>query len=181
MSTRLRPDDDRGLLRHWYSEHYRSLVGFLRTRFGAGPPEPEDIAQRTFSQLLGRSDLNEVANPRAFLWRIAHNLTVSEHRAAAAARRGVESLAVTSALDDGYLLVPERVLEAEEQVKAAVAAIERMPVRRRNILLMVRVDGLTHREVASRLGITPPAVSKHLAKATAELYAALVPPTGIAD
>ncbi len=115
-----------------------------------------------------------MANPKAFLWRIAHNLTVSEHRAAAAARRGVESLAATTAIDDGYLLVPERVLEAEEQMKAAVEVLERMSVRRRDILLMVRVDGLKIREVAARLGITPPAVSKHLAKATTELYASLV-------
>ena len=181
LSTQPDSADDPGILRQWYSEHYSSLVKFLHSRFGAGPPEPEDIAQRTFSRLLRRADLLEVANPRAFLWRIAHNMVVSEHRAADAARRGVENLTVLSVLDEGYLLVPERVLEAEEQMQAAVEALEQMPDRRRNVLLMVRVDGMTQREVALRLGITAPAVSKHLAIATTQLYHALLKYPGAND
>lgn len=162
------------LVRQWYLDHYNALISFLHSRFGAGPPEPEDIAQRTFARLLDHPTLNEVANPRAFLWRIAHNMVVSEHRSSKTAERGLENLSLLSSVNEGYLLVPERVLAAQEQIRIAVRVLERMPEKRRTVFLMVRIDGLSQSEVASRLNITPPAVSKHVGKATAELYDALM-------
>lgn len=173
MSSEVEVSEENSVLRVWYSKHFDLLVSFLRTRFGPGPPDPEDIAQRTFSRLLERPALDQVTNPRAFLWRIAHNLMVSEHRATGTAERRLENLRVLSELDEGYLLVPERVLEAQEQMQIALQILEAMPEKRRNILMMVRVDGCSQREVAARMGISAPAVSKHLGKATAELYDAL--------
>ncbi|MEM1261960.1 MAG: sigma-70 family RNA polymerase sigma factor [Pseudomonadota bacterium] len=163
-----------GLLEKWYSEHFTALVNFLRSRFGVGPPDPEDIAQRTFTQVLGKVDFQTVTNPRAYLWRVAHNFMVSEHRAIGAAERGVGNLTAITDVDEGYLLVPERVLEAEAQVQTALRVIGEMPERRRDVLILVRVDGLTLRETASRLGISSAAASKHLAKATETLYYALL-------
>lgn len=166
------------LLEKWYSEHFIALVNFLRTRFGIGPPDPEDIAQKTFTQVLGKVDFETVTNPRAYLWRVAHNLMVSEHRAIGAAERGVGNLTTITNADEGYLLVPERVLEAEAQVETALRAIGEMPERRRDVLILVRIDGLTLREAASHLGISSAAVSKHLAKATEALYYALLDTEG---
>ncbi|MEM8982576.1 MAG: sigma-70 family RNA polymerase sigma factor [Pseudomonadota bacterium] len=163
-----------GLLEKWYSDHFTALVNFLRARFGIGPPDPEDIAQKTFTQILGKVDFQSVTNPRAYLWRVAHNLMVSEHRAIGAADRGVGNLTAITNVDEGYLLVPERVLEAKAQMQTALTVIGEMPERRRDVLILVRVDGLTLRETASRLGISSAAVSKHLAKATETLYNALV-------
>lgn len=174
LKSKLNNAAQTGLVRKWYADYYEPLVGFLRARFGSGPPDPEDIAQRTFSRLLDRPALEEVRNPRAFLWRIAHNLVVSEQRSVAVAAQGVQSLLAAFPLDEGYLLVPERVLEAKEQLRTAIGVLERMPERRRRAFLMVRVDGLTQAEVASRLGISPPAVSKHIGNATADLYDALL-------
>ncbi len=174
MKSNLHTAAQTGLVRKWYAEYYAPLLGFLRARFGAGPPDPEDIAQRTFSRLLDRPALEQVRNPKAFLWRIAHNLAVSEQRSAAVAEQGARGLPAAFSSDEGYLLVPERVLEAKEQLEIAIGVLERMPERRRQVFLMARVDGLTQEEVASRLGISPPAVSKHIGSATADLYDALL-------
>ena len=169
------------LVREWYDEYYGPLIGFLRSRFGPGPPEPEDMAQRTFTRLLEQHSLADVRDPRAFLWRVAHNLTVSEQRAASATEQGADRVRARQSLDEGYLLVPERVLEAKQQLQVAVRVIESMPERRKQVFLMVRVDGLSQAEVASRLGISPPAVSKHIGKATADLYDALLGVPGADD
>ena len=35
-----------------YAAHFAPLVSWLHHAFGAGPPEPEDVAQRAFAKLL---------------------------------------------------------------------------------------------------------------------------------
>ena len=68
---------------------------------------------------------------------------------------------------------PERVVLAEEQIAVALGVLESMPKQRRRVFVLVRIEGLTHAQAARRLGISRPAVSKHVALAAAELYAAL--------
>ncbi|MEM8942988.1 MAG: sigma-70 family RNA polymerase sigma factor [Pseudomonadota bacterium] len=165
---------DVDLLQDWYRQYYTPLTKFLQSRFGSGPPDPEDIAQSTFTRLLDHPNLRMVSNPRAFLCQIGRNLAISELRSRTTAERNCHELAASSSLPEGYLLVPERVLDAREQIQAIAKALKKMPVRRRAVLLMVRVDGLTQSKVARRLNISPPAVSRHLGMATAELYDALM-------
>ncbi|MGE5502716.1 MAG: RNA polymerase sigma factor, partial [Ignavibacteriales bacterium] len=63
-----------------YRRHWAELVGYARRTFGAGPPEPEDIVQATFARFAALPANTEVANPRAFLFRTAHNIGVDAQR-----------------------------------------------------------------------------------------------------
>lgn len=166
--------DDADLLRNWYRQYYAPLTSFLHHCFGSGPPDPEDIAQSTFTRLLDYPNLSSISNPRAFLWRVGRNLAMSELRSRSTAERNLSQITAQASQLEGYLLGPERVLDGEEQIQKLMDALQKMPVRRRAILLMVRVDGLTQTEVARRLRISSPAVSRHLGIATAELYDALL-------
>lgn len=161
-------------LRRLFADCFEPLVAFLRSRFGAGPPDPEDVAQQAFGKLMERDGLGDIENPRAFLWRTACNIAISEKRSLTRADRREADTATLLSLDDGYLLTPERVLEAKEQVAIASEVLRKMPVQRRRAFILTRIEGLSHRETALRLGVSRPAVSKHVAKATADLYAALM-------
>lgn len=51
-----------------------------------------------------------------------------------------------------------------------------MPARRRRVLVLNRIEGLSFAEIARRLGLSPTAVKKHAARAMADLDAALSEP-----
>ncbi|MEM6575020.1 MAG: sigma-70 family RNA polymerase sigma factor [Pseudomonadota bacterium] len=154
-------------------EFFYRFVRDLRAAFGNGPPEPEDIAQGAIEKLLAQNSTDHVRDPQGYLWRVAQNLIVSELRSRHAATARESNYSALFSATDGYLLSPERVLASEGQLAVALQTLEAMPETRRRAFELVRVDGLSHREAAKRLGVSRPAVSKQVARAVADLYAAL--------
>ncbi|MEM6682163.1 MAG: sigma factor [Pseudomonadota bacterium] len=69
------------LVSRWYVAHFEALSRQINSAFGAGPPDPEDVAQRTFEKLLGRDNLSAIENVKAYLWHIARNTFLTEVRA----------------------------------------------------------------------------------------------------
>lgn len=156
-----------------YRKHFLRLVHRLRSFFGNGPPEPEDVAQRAFEKLAGVSELASINNMEAFLWRIAKNVRISEIRSSIASEaRNADFLALFFP-DDSYQISPERVFLAEQDIESAVRVIEAMPEMRRRAYVMVRMRGLSHKEAAAELGVSRPAVSKHIARASLDLLNAM--------
>ena len=52
-------------------------------------------------------------------------------------------------------------------------ALRTMPEKRRRIFILNRLEGLSYTEIARRTGIGRTAVTKHVARATADIDAAL--------
>ncbi|MEM1191435.1 MAG: RNA polymerase sigma factor [Pseudomonadota bacterium] len=162
-----------GVLERLYNEHFDRLVAFLQATFGSGPPPPEDIAQQTFEKLWRSGALDRVDYPRALLWRAARNLALSERQSERARDRREQLAAQPDSDDRGYHSTPDRVIGARQSLSTVMKVLHAMPDRRREVFLLVRVDGLSHTEVAARLEISRPAVSKHVALALAQLTEAL--------
>lgn len=162
-----------GSFKELYAAHFEPLVAYLRSRFRSCTQQAEEIAQDAFEKVGTMDNFETVGNFKAYLWRSAHNLAVSDIRSR---RLSTKYQAETRQLfwpDDGYRLTPERVLETNEQLKIALAVLHKMPEQRRRAFILTRIEGLSHTEAAERMGVSRPAVSKHVAKATADLYAAL--------
>ncbi|ULA65994.1 MAG: hypothetical protein LZF62_40034 [Nitrospira sp.] len=62
-----------------FTEYYRELLGFLTAKLHR-PHDAADLVQETFARLLALEDSNAFLQPRAFLYRIAHNLATGSHR-----------------------------------------------------------------------------------------------------
>jgi RNA polymerase sigma factor (sigma-70 family) len=163
-------DDDRRL-GDLYRRHWAELYGYVRRNFGPGPPDPEDVAQSAFAQFATRPDWRELEHPRAFIFRVAHNLVVDYHRADAvrsrfANERGAES----EASDD---LSAERVLSAKEQLSVIESALSTMEPRRRAVFVMNRIHELSFAEISRQLRIPETTVKRHVAEALVECMRAL--------
>ena len=63
-----------------YREHGEQLAAYLRKAFGDGPPDPDDVAQEAFHRLVRQESLDRINNLRAFLWRTARNILLSQKR-----------------------------------------------------------------------------------------------------
>ncbi|MGD1956979.1 MAG: RNA polymerase sigma factor [Sphingomonadales bacterium] len=156
-----------------YGDYRDELSRALRASYGNGPPDPDDIAQDAFHKVLARGDLASIDNLKAFLWRTARNLVINAKRQADVRSRydyEIENLVFAS---KGYDSSPETVIEAREQLAIINETLKTMPPTRSRAFILHRFDGLTAAEVGRKLGISRPAASKHIARAAADLSAAI--------
>lgn len=149
-----------------YRRYWAELTAYARRTFGPGPPDPEDVAQSAFARYAALEDADEIANPRAFLYRTAHNIVMDHRRRAAVRSRLSADLALVEpgapADLDG-----ERVLSGRERLAIVDAAVRAMESRRRKVLIMHAIHGLNYTEIARRMRISPTRVTQLFAEAVA--------------
>ena len=100
------------------------------------------------------------ANPRFFLWTIVGNLTLDliRRQSRSAIRPMMEAdLTVADPAPSA-----QQYLEAREQYAIVKAALDELPLKHRKALLMNRLEGRTHEEIAARLGVSKSMVSKYI-------------------
>ncbi|MEL7130047.1 MAG: sigma-70 family RNA polymerase sigma factor [Pseudomonadota bacterium] len=159
-----------------YQETSSELTGYLRKRFGDGPPDPEDVTHEAFARLAEHTDLSGIKHLRAFLWRIARNLMLDGiRRVDVRSRYDFEIEHLFFALE-GLDNSPENVLEVREQLRLVNDVIGNMPDNRRKAFILHRIDGLNFSQIARKLGMTPRAVIKHVGRAALDIKDALKDP-----
>lgn len=152
-----------------FRAHNAWLTGWLRRRLGC-PHSAADLAQDTFIKVLGARDTQQIVEPRAFLTTIARRVLCNHYR-----RQDLER-AYYQALSE----LPESVAPSEEEraiILETLAELDQLldglPGPVKSAFLMSQVDGLSHGEIASALGISIATVKRHLNKAALRCYFAL--------
>jgi RNA polymerase sigma-19 factor, ECF subfamily len=152
-----------------YRDHRGWLLAWLR-RNVACPQRAEDLSQDTFVRLLGRTELQAPREPRAFLAAIAKGLLFDYFRRAALEQAWLNEL----------MLIPEAEQpspEAQQLILEDLKAIDRMLAKlsskARAAFLHSRLDGMTHAEIAERLGVSVSRVRQYLAQGIRQCYIAL--------
>lgn len=125
----------------------------------------DDIAQEVFLRVLRYDRAELVEHPQAYLFKIATN--VSAEWALRSSQRLPHDSAWLDELVDG--LSPETELERESAGEHLRQAIDGLPVRAREILRLHFGEGLTHPQIASKLGVTRKIVKRDMARAYAAL------------
>lgn len=146
-----------------YRQHRPAIVRHIERRFGSGPPDPEDAVQAAFERFADLEDHSQVEDPAAFLRRSARNFVLDHHRAQKV-RSAHASLEynIGTRTDD---LDAERVLSSKERLAILDRAIRGMDQRRRDVLVMHRIQDLSCAEIARRLGCSQTLVKMRLAEA----------------
>jgi RNA polymerase sigma factor (sigma-70 family) len=158
------------LIRELFTRNKRDLLGYFSRRVGR--EAASDLLQETFVRALRYDGLHTVADPPAFLQKIAINLTRDFGR-----RRKVES----SFIEFGPLPAdapsleapPEEKIEFERQSRLLRAAMETLPPRCREVFVLCIHENLPLDEIAQRLGISENMVRKHLRSAILRCRAAV--------
>jgi len=149
-----------------FLQHRPALLRYLSAR-RIPAEEAEDMLQDLFVK-LGSHPAGSVAEPRAFLYRMAENLLLDRRRSAERRIRREEAwssaqLGAMREADDRPSA--ERVLIARERLSLVSDALAALPDRTRLVFRRFRIDGVPQREIAAELGISLSAVEKHLQKA----------------
>ena len=150
-------------IQYLYLQYGEELKRYITRRLNSADAAT-DLTHETFVRLLRRYPAPQPENPRAYLYRIAHNLALDHLRLRK--RKRTEAIS-DDHLDKipGELSTPEQVVSNRNDLNAVRKAILEMPKRTRQVFILARLEGLTYREVSERLDISESSVQKHLSKA----------------
>jgi RNA polymerase sigma factor (sigma-70 family) len=142
----------------------QQLLAYCR-RIGSPGTNAEDTLQQALLQAWTAIRTGvEVRDPRAWLYRIVHNVAITNQRRPALIPVELRDTPGTNGADD----------EAEQRMAArdALAGLAALPDLQREVMVGTAVDGLSHEQLATALGLSSGAVRGLIYRARATLRAA---------
>lgn len=156
-----------------FEQHHDDLLRFFTHKLGCRDLAA-DCTQDTYMHLVRMRPTIDVQNPRAFLFRVAANLAVDNLRKIRTRR---EALSVEPPPENTASPAPsaEDTLEAKQRLVQLEHAIGELSPKCRRALLLNRLEGKTHREIAAQLGVSESMVAKYIIQALKHCRARLDP------
>jgi RNA polymerase sigma-70 factor (ECF subfamily) len=144
-----------------------SLTRFFRRRID-DPGEVEDLVQEVFLRLARRGGVGDMEKIGGYVFETAASVLHDRRR-----RRRVRCAEAHDPFDPERHadadFSPDRVLDGQERLRRASAALLELPERTRHVFVLRRLEGLRYQDVARRLGLSVSAVEKHMQRAMAHL------------
>ena len=142
--------------------HDAALKKYLRGSFPS-VRDVEDLVQESYLRVWQRHLLRPLSSARCFLYRVARNLAVDTLRRATispvACVAEIAELPVADGQPDAAAIT-----SVAEETAILLEAIESLPPRCREVLVLRKLGGLSIREIAHQLGISEGTVELHGAK-----------------
>jgi RNA polymerase sigma factor (sigma-70 family) len=151
----------------------KELLSYCR-RLQPHSDSAEDALQQTLLQAWRALSAGaEVREVRPWLYRIAHNVTLNNLRVRVAIPHEIQDAAGGHDVDE---LVQQR-----SRARAALAGMASLPEVQRQVFISTTLDGTSHDEVASMLGLSSGAVRGliYRARATLRVAAAAITPSPV--
>lgn len=148
------------------------LTQFLRHNW-RDQSDIEDLLHDVYARVYDAARRQLPDQTKAFVFTTARNLLSNRIR-----ERAVIPIEAVSDLDALNIAInspgPERNVVARDELRHLSAAIDKLPPRGREVVMLRRVAGLSRGEIAARMGISEDAVSVHLSRAMDALAAILL-------
>ena len=159
-----------------YLEHQKELRGFLLARTRS-EPETEDLLQDLYLKIAGASPDQPIERPLAYLYRLAANLMLDRRRGQRrsanrddAWRRSAHVVGLSEDVADAP--PADQAVDAKLRLERLIAVLDTLPPRVQQVFRLHKFDGLSHKEVAERLGLSRSSVEKHMITALRALVEA---------
>lgn len=153
---------------------YRATITPLRrylARMLGNPAEAQDVAHDAYLRVYPNGEDSTARQPEAVLYTTARRLAINRLK-----RRSISPIdSAPTALESSASAAPgvAQQVMARQELTLLQAAIAELPEGCRTVLLLRKVELLSHREIADRLGIAISTVEKQHARALRLLRAAL--------
>lgn len=120
----------------------------------------EDLTQDAFMILWTKRDTIDPEKVKSYLFTIANNLFLNNVKHQKVVMRFNQQPVKTVSAE-----TPQHIIETQEFKESLERAIANLPDKNRIVFLMNRIDKLTYKEIADRLGLSVKAVEKRMTKA----------------
>lgn len=136
------------------------LMKFLR-RNCRNPADIADLRQEVYVRVYEAARERIPDSTRAFVLATARNLLINRVR-----REQIVAIDAVADLDKLEIAMdepgPDRAVMAREELGRLQAALDRLPNRSRQAVVMKQIEGLSRREIALRMGVGEETVKRHL-------------------
>jgi RNA polymerase sigma-70 factor (ECF subfamily) len=133
------------------------------SRGGRSKADAEDICQDVYVRVCTTAVQEVPRNTRALVFTVARNLLIDrvKHEQVVPIE-AVENLDVLNvAIDEPPA---DRIIIAREELRRLQGALDKLPERIRNVVVMSKIDGLSNTEIAIRVGSSERTVRRDLAE-----------------
>lgn len=148
------------------------LRGWLRRRLGSfNDNDVDDLVQEAFTRIWA-ADFATIRNGRAYLYATVRHLLAEYAR-----RSRIVPIELLGEIDSLNLISdepgPERRVGARQELDRLRVIVAALPVQCRRVFELRKFEGLSHRDVAQRMGLSKKTVENHLTRALARIGAVL--------
>lgn len=152
----------------WFAEEVQPHEGDLRKYIRRQFPklgDVDDVVQESFLRILRANSTGRISCARAYLFTTARNIGFELFRKLRIyGDKLVTDPAVLRIVEEGAD-VAEKVSSAQE-IELLFEAIDRLPSRCREVLVLRKIHGLSQREIAQKLGISECTVEVQITRGT---------------
>ena len=145
-----------------FVEHNGSIKAFLG-RFLTQRQDVEDIAQEAYLRAYVAEQSRAVDQPEAYLFRSARNLALTK-----LTQKSRQMTDLIDDLDPAVVLRGETTLEAEVEAEESLGlhceAVAHLPEKCKQVYILRKVYGLSHKEIAERMSLSVSSVEKYMLK-----------------
>jgi RNA polymerase sigma factor (sigma-70 family) len=148
-----------------------ALERFIR-RHCSGADDVSDLRQEVYVRVYDSARRVRPLLTKPFVFMTARNLLRDHARRARIV--SIEAVADLEALNIvGEEVAADRVVSARDELRRLQAALDKLPPRCREVVVLRKIQGLPQRDVARLLGITEDTVERQVSKGVRALAAAL--------
>lgn len=138
--------------------HERAVRAWLARH--ASQEDVDDVIQESYSRCAALESVDHIGRPHAYFFAMARNLLVQRLRRARIVP--IELFAEIDAFQDDLRPSPEQEASGRIDWQRMTALIDSLPDRRRRIVRMRKIEGLSQREIAEALGLSESIVENEI-------------------
>lgn len=145
-----------------YNKHKRPIIA-TALRLLKSETLAEEVLHDAFLKVWERrASIDPDKSFAAYLHRIAHHLIMDVFRQSAADKKLTDQLICQAV--DYYSHVEENIL-AQENRERLHQALNLLPPKRKQVYIMLKLEGKSYREIGEALGISKSTINEHITKA----------------
>ena len=148
----------------WFDDEVRphepALRAYLRGQFPS-LPDPDDVVQETYIRLIRARESEPIRSPKSLLFVTARNVAVDVfRRQKSSPTEDLANLEHFPVLEEGPASSDS--YSHEHKLQLLEAAIQSLPERCRQVIMLKKIEGLSYDEISMKLGISHNTISAHL-------------------
>ena len=162
-------------LEEWFVREVLPLEAILMQylkRVRHNRADVDDLCQEVYVRVCEAALQEAPRSARSFVFTVARNLVIDEMRKEQVVP--IDAVADLEALNvAAEIPAPDRSLIAREDLRRLQAALDELPPRCREAVVMRKIEGIARRDIAARMNIAEKTVARHITEGICALANAL--------